>query len=132
MHSNTRKRPYNETQRDKAKRIKEFIEQFTENYATPLPGRLPMNKDYQIMLFPQTCLKVFIKACEREQECCVYISCRTLKNINFGTVIPPPATDLCHTCQQNANLPMKSANVVPDVLKSQRLQDSFQEFQHEV
>ena len=33
-----------------------------------------------------------------------------------------PATDLCrHTCQQNTNLLMKSANV-PDQLKSQRLQ----------
>ena len=32
-------------------------------------------------------------------------------------------TDLCHTCQQNANVLMKSVNV-PEELKSQRLQEA--------
>ena len=34
-----------------------------------------------------------------------------------------PATDLCHTCQQNASLLMKSANMLESV-KSQRLKDA--------
>ena len=34
-----------------------------------------------------------------------------------------PATDLCHTCQQNTNLLMKSANM-SQLIKSQRLQDA--------
>ena len=68
--------------------------------------------------------RFYVRACESEQVSIV--SCRTFENI-WKELCPyiaamKPATDLCHTCQQNANL-MKSANV-PEELKSQRLHDA--------
>ena len=89
-----------------------------------------MHKNYRVMLLPSDMSKsavnrFYVKACESGQAHCV--SHRTFENI-LKYLCPyiaamKPATGLCHTGQQNANLLMKSANV-PDQLKSQRLQDA--------
>ena len=55
------------------------------------------------------------------------VSRRTFVNI-WNALCPyiasmKPATDLCHTCQQNGNLLMKAANM-PESVKSQRLMDA--------
>ena len=130
MHGNARKRPHNQTETEEVEKIKAFIEQFADNHAMPLPGRLPTHKDYRVMLLPSDMSKIavyrfYVRACESEQVRC--ISRRTFENI-WRELCPyiaamKPATDLCHTCQQNANLLMKSANV-PEELKSQRLQEA--------
>ena len=57
MHGNTRKRPHNQTDRDEGDRIKRFIEQFANNHALPLPGRLPTHRDYRVMLLPSDMTK---------------------------------------------------------------------------
>ena len=82
------------------------------------------------MLLPSSMSKsavyrFYVRACESEQVSCV--SHQTFENI-WKELCPyiaamKPATDLCHTCQQNANLLMKSVNV-PEELKSQRLQEA--------
>ena len=130
VHGNTRKRPHNQTDGEEIQKIKEFIERFADSYALPLPGRLLTQKDYRVMLLPSDMSKsavyrFYVKACETEQVNCV--SRRTFENI-WKDLRPyiasmKPATDLCHTCQQNANLLMKSANM-PELMKSQRLQDA--------
>lgn len=130
VHGNIRKRPHNRTDGEEIQKIKEFIERFADNHALPLPGRLPTHKDYRVMLLPSDMSKsavyrFYVKACETEQS--NRVSRRTFENI-WKELCPyiasmKPATDLCHTCQQNANLLMKSANM-PEVVKSQRLQDA--------
>ena len=69
--------------------------------------------------------RLYVKACESEQSC--HVSRRTFENIwhqlcPYITVMKP-ATDLCHTCQQNTTLLMKAANM-PECVKSARLQDA--------
>ena len=130
LHGNARKRPHNQTEREEVEKIKAFIEQFANNHAMPLPGRLPTHKDYRVILLPSDMSKsavyrFYVRACESEQVSSV--SRRTFENI-WKELCPyivamKPATDLCHTCQQNANLLMKSANV-PEQLKSQRLHEA--------
>ena len=120
LHGNARKCPHNQTEREEVEKIKAFIEQFADNHAMPLPGRLPTHKDYRVMLLPSDMSKsavyrFYVRACESEQVSSV--SRRTFENI-WKELCPyiaamKPATDLCHTCQQNANHLMKSANV-PD------------------
>ena len=130
MHGNARKRRHNQTETEQVEKIKGFIEQFADNHAMPLPGRLPTHKDYRVMLLPSDMSKsavyrFYVRACESEHVRCV---CRlTFENI-WKELCPyiaamKPATDLCHTCQQNSNLLMKSVNV-PEELKSQRLQEA--------
>lgn len=96
----------------------------------PVPGRLPAHKDYRVILLPSDMLKssvyrFYVKACKSEEF--TIVSRRTLVNIWNGLcpyiAAMKPATDLCHTCQQNANLLMKAANM-PDAVKSQRLLDA--------
>ena len=63
-------------------KIRGFIEQFADNHAMPLPGRLPTHKDYQVMLLPShmsksSAYRWYIWACESEQTACV--SQRTLE-----------------------------------------------------
>ena len=130
MHGNAKKRRHNQTETEEVEKIKGFIEQFADNHAMPLPGRMPTHKDYRVMLLPSDMSKsavyrFYVRACESEHVHCV---CRrTFENI-WKELCPyiaamKPATDLCHTCQQNANLLMKSVNV-PEELKSQRLQEA--------
>ena len=130
VHKNTRKRPHNRTDSEDVEKIKGFIEQFADSHAMPLPGRLPTHKDYRVMLLPSDMSKSavyrsYAKACESEQSSC--ISRRTFVTI-WNELCPhiaamKPATDLCYTCQQNANLLIKAANM-PESIKSQRLQDA--------
>ena len=118
MHGNARKRPHNQTETDEVGKIKGFIEQFADNHAMPLPGRLPTHKDYRVMLLPSDMSKsavyrFYVRACESGHVSCV--SRQTFeyiwKELCPYIVAMKPATDLCHTCQQNANLLMKSVNL---------------------
>ena len=130
VHGNTRKRPHNRTKDDDIEKVKGYIEKFADNHALPLPGRLLTHKDYRVMLLPSDMSKSAVhrfyeKACEAEKSSC--ISRRTFVNI-WNDLCPyiasmKPATDLCHVCQQNANLLMRSANM-PEAVKSQRLKDA--------
>ena len=106
MHGNARKHPHNQTTTEEVEKIKGFIEQFADNHAISLPGRLPTYKDYRVMLLPSDMSKsavyrFYVKASESEQVSC--ISRRTFENI-WKELCPyiaamKPATDLCHTCQ---------------------------------
>ena len=83
-HGNARERPHNQTDGREVEKIKSFIEKFADNHAMPLPGRLPTNKDYQVMLLPSDMSKsavyrFYVRACESEEVSCV--SCRTFENI---------------------------------------------------
>ena len=69
--------------------------------------------------------RFYQRACESEHVNCV--SRHTFVNI-WNALCPyiasmKPATDLCHICQQNANIMMKSANM-PESVKSWRLKNS--------
>ena len=106
-------------------KIKGVIEKFADNHAMPLPGRLPDFKDYCVMLLPSDMTKsavywLYVKVCDSEQSCHVYTR-RRFENI-WGQLCPyitvmKPATDLCHTCQQNTTLLMRAANM-PECVKS--------------
>ena len=111
IHKNTKKRPHNQTEPQTVESIKNFIIRFADNHALPLPGRLPSHKDYRVMLLPSDMSKSSVyrfykKGCEAEQVPCVAI--RTFTNI-WNQLCPfissmKPATDLCFTCQANANM----------------------------
>ena len=76
VHKNTKKRPHNRTESGDIERIKGFIEQFADNHAMPLPGRLPTHKDYRVMLLPSDMSKsavyrFYVRAYESDQMACV-------------------------------------------------------------
>ena len=101
--------------------IKKFIENFSD-----IPGRLPTFKHYRVMLLPSDMTKnavyrFYEKALNQRlyaedseniwHDLCPYVA------------VMKPATDLCFTCQKNASLLMKSANL-QDSVKKQQLEEA--------
>lgn len=77
VHKNTKKRPHNRTESKDVEKIKGFIEQFADNHAMPLPGRLQPHKDCRVMLLPSNMSKSFvyrfyIRACRSRTKQLVY------------------------------------------------------------
>lgn len=90
--------------------VVQFIKNYADQHAIPLPGRLPQCKNYKVMKLPSCDTKIsiyrrYVEACKEMKdkligercfyylwnECCPYI--QTMKS----------ATDLCDTCKENTN-----------------------------
>jgi hypothetical protein len=134
VHGNVKRRPWNAASFPDKERAVTFIKNFAEAHALPLPGRMPKFFDYSIMLLPSDVSKAsvhreYVKATKKLEEkilksvrCFGYREfCRLWSEVVPYIRVMPPADDLCPTCQDNASLILKSANLSEDE-KSQRLQ----------
>ena len=141
VHGNVKRRPWNAASfRDKERAVS-FIKNYAEAHALPLPGRLPKFYDYSIMLLPSDVSKASVhreyvnatKKLEEESQKPVRSFgyrefCRVWSEVVPYIRVMPPADDLCPTCQDNASLILKSANLSEDE-KSQRLQTAEKHLQ---
>ncbi|XP_042265228.1 uncharacterized protein LOC121895816 isoform X2 [Thunnus maccoyii] len=107
-------------------RIKQFIANFADVHAMPLPGRIPGFKQSDIQVLPtmETMTSVWWR----------YKSHRAAGNSTFrklwrqqtpNIVIGKPITDLCWVCQKNNNAICHSSNL-PDCVKSAKLRKQEQ------
>ena len=75
-HGNTKRVPHNALPLETTQRVLDFICNYAETHALPLPGRLPSHRDFQVMLIPTDTTKSklyfeFQKACEPfSLQCC--------------------------------------------------------------
>ena len=104
IHSNTNRSAHNTLPLEVTQRILDFICNYAEIHALPLPGRLPSHRDFQVMLLP-TKLKVF----REYKKACDTASLTACSKSHFLFLwrkqlpyicIMKPYTDLCDTCQQ--------------------------------
>ena len=134
VHGNVKRRPWNAASFPDKERAVTFIKNFAEAHALPLPGRMPKFYDYSIMLLPSDVSKAsvhreYMKATRKLEETIQKPMrifgyrefCRLWSEVVPYIRVMPPADDLCPTCQDNASLILKSANLSEDE-KSQRLQ----------
>lgn len=91
-----------------------FLENYAEENAILLPGRIPAYKRDDIKLLPPN-----QKIWEYYVECCKSVDIQAAAKttfIGYWRMLAPqikvgkPKTDLCWTCQQNNSLIMKSLN----------------------
>lgn len=108
-------------------RIVEFIKNFAEKFAIPLPGRMPNFRDYKVMKLPSSETKSavyrrFVKVCLPEDE----IALKTFLKIwaHYCPYISPmkPATDLCDVCQQNAVIVQRALTEMSTEAREEKLQ----------
>lgn len=104
-----------------------FITNFADYNAMPLPGRMPKMKDYTVMMLPSDVTKSNLW--RKYTQACVDSSCKSVGLTKFKNIwkaylphiaVMKIASDLCDTCQQNNNLIMKSVNC-SETEKSARL-----------
>lgn len=134
VHENVKRRPWNAASFSDKERAVTFIKNFAEAHALPLPGQMPKFYDYSIMLLPSDVSKASVHwehmKATKKREKTIQKPVRSFGYREFcrlwSEVVPyirvmPPADDVCPTCQDNASLIFKSANLSEDE-KSQRLQ----------
>ena len=123
-HGNEKRRPWNASSFQDKERAVNFIKNFAEVHALPLPGRMPKFYDFNIMLLPTdsskasvhreyvTASKELEKRLKQPVRCYGYREfCRVWLEVVPYIRVMPPASDLCALCQENATLILKSANL---------------------
>ena len=107
-HGNTNRRPRNAFDMETIKNVKLFVDNYVEDNAIALPGRIPGQKSDDIRLLPSSDTKVGIwrfyrTACLNSNSRSVGYSkfLKLWKELFIDVVIAKPMTDLCNTCQQN-------------------------------
>ena len=126
-HGNEKRRPWNASSFPDKERAVNFIKNFAEVHALPLPGRMPKFYDFNIMLLPTdsskasvhreyvTASKELEKRLKQPVRCYRYREfCRVWLEVVPYIRVMPPASDLCALCQENATLILKSANLSED------------------
>ena len=124
VHGNVKRRPWNAASFQDKERAVSFFKNYAEAHALPLPGRLPKFYDYSIMLLPSDVSKASVhreyvnatKKLEEESQKPVRSFgyrefCRVWSEVVLYIRVMPPADHLCPTCQDNASLILKSANL---------------------
>lgn len=123
MHGNLKQKPWNAAKFEDKENAVKFIKNYAEVNALPLPGRMPLFNDYNIMLLPSDTTKasVYRKYVTSTKElhnnsgkfvrCFGYREfCRLWSEVVSFIRTMPPAEDICQICQENATRVMQSAN----------------------
>lgn len=116
-HGNTKRLPWNSLSQSSTEDIKSFIENYAEENAFSLPGRIPGYKDDDIRLLSSCETKThvwksYVSTCETAGKKSIgltkflYIWQQFFPNV----VVAKPRTDLCMTCQQNTVKLQKAVN----------------------
>jgi hypothetical protein len=134
LHGNVKRSPWNAASLADKERAVQFINNYAEVHAIPLPGRMPKFYDYNVMLLPTSISKASVhrnyvtasNALEKSSGKSVRTFgyrefCRLWSEIVPYIRVMPPADDLCHICQSNNTLIMESANLSEDDKKERLL-----------
>ena len=124
IHGNNKRLPSHGFNTEELKTVATFLQNYAEENAILLPGRIPGLKRTDLQLLPTQTTKVmvwkcYVQACgpltfrlaAYSTFCCIWR--RYLPHIMITT----PKTDLCWTCQQNSHEITATANKT-DVKKS--------------
>ena len=102
--------PHNVHSKDDYDRVRNFIRNYAECHAMPLPGRIPQSWKSDVLLLPTDCTKISVyrayeAAATASKFKCVSLSTFRQSWLDFcpNILIMKPATDLCWLCQKNAS-----------------------------
>ena len=124
-HGNTKRLPSNTLPFNVTESIVQFINNFAEIHALPLPGRIPgVMSDSKVLLLPTYTTKRYVYRKHRVLSPNYSVSRRKFETL-WNQLLPyisamKPKTDLCEICQSNIVLISQSANL-PDSEKSSQL-----------
>lgn len=128
-HGNAKRVPHNAFPLEVTKRVLDFIVNYAETHALPLPGRLPSHRDFQVMLLPTDTTKS--KVFKEYKQACTIASLSCCSKSHFLALwrkqlpyicIMKPYTDLCDTCQQMSHSISLTANL-PDEEKASKIKE---------
>jgi len=126
-HGNIKRKPWHASHLGEKELAINFVKNIAEAHALPLPGRMPKFYDYNIMLLPTHFTKASVYREYTEATEAASVRCFGYREFCrlWAEVIPyirvlPPADDLCHVCQENTTLILKSVNLSEDK-KTERL-----------
>ena len=112
IHGNTKRLPHNTLPLAVAEDVKTFLDNYVEENAILLPGRIPGYKSDHIKLISSSDTKmsvwrVFEKACEESDKQSVSYTkfIAWWEQFHPNVVVAKPMKDLCLTCQQNTSKP---------------------------
>ena len=127
IHGNTNHLPHNGLSTDELRSIVSFLQNYAEENAILLPGRIPGYKRTDLQLLPTSTTKrqvweYYIQSCAtltfRVTSYCHF--CLLWRKYVPHIIITTPRTDLCWTCQQNSFNITASSNKTED--KKSRVQ----------
>ena len=126
IHGNKGKMPKNACEVADVKTVVDFIKNYADVHAVPLPGRLPKHQDYCVMKLPSDVTKSSVyhayseglQALHQSGEHARSVShhqfCRLWQQLVPFVTTMKPSTDLCMICQENVAAIMKSSNQSED------------------
>ena len=131
LHGNTGRVPYTKVQTfSDVKRVVTFIQNYAENNALILPGRVAGHRNSSLQLLPSWETKkqihdLYKSSCPNDCKLVGYHSfIRIWKAALPNIVIQLPRTDLCLTCQQDTVKISQLANM-DEVTRTERIQKSL-------
>ena len=124
-HGNKGKMPVGTCSMDTLQQVISFLDNYTEEHAVAIPGRVPGFKRSDIRLLPSSATKASIhRLYEQSAERAGLPVVSYAKFVDMWNKLRPhkritkPMTDLCHTCQKNNTKIYRSANL-PDEEKTE-------------
>jgi hypothetical protein len=129
VHGNKGRMPKHACEHDDVCRVVDFVKNYADVHAVPLPGRLPKHQDYRVMKLPSDVTKasVYSAYCHglemlnTETRILSYRQfCRLWQKLIPYVTTMKPSSDLCMVCQENVAAIMRSSNM-PDDHKSEKL-----------
>ena len=125
VHGNRKRLPHNALPQAVAKDVKNFLNNYADENAVLLPGRIPgfKNDDIRLLSSSESKMSVwrsFQRACDEtgKQSVCYTKFIKLWEQFHPELVVAKPMTDLCLTCQQNTSKLLRSASL-PDREKSE-------------
>ena len=109
-HGNSKRLPHNTIPQAVTEDVKAFLNNYVEENAVLLPGRIPGYKSDDIKLLSSSETKMsvwraFQRACKEtdKQAVCYTKFIELWQKFHPNVVVAKPMTDLCFTCQQNTS-----------------------------
>lgn len=121
IHGNKGKMPIRTCSMDTLQHVITFLDNYAEEHAVALPGRVPGFKRSDIKLLPSSATKASIhRLYEQSAESAGLPVVSYSKFVTMWNELRPlvritkPMTDLCHTCQKNNSNIYRSANLLDE------------------
>ena len=126
VHGNTKRLPANALTFADVQRVVAFVQNYAEDHAILLPGRIPGYKRTDLQLLPSSTTKLSVwrlyTAATADDSSCKSVAYSTFGRI-WQQLLPhilptKPMSDLCAVCHQSSTLISRSSNL-PEVQKTQ-------------
>ena len=138
VHGNQGRMPKHACEHDDVSRVVDFVKNYADVHAVPLPGRLPKHQDYRVMKLPSDVTKASVysaychglEVLNREIRILSYRQfCRLWQELIPYVTTMKPSSDLCIVCQENVATIMRSSNM-PEDQKSEKLKAAEEHLKH--